>query len=236
MTHPHDHGALRVMQDVDSQRPPAGEPDVAAAVEELTLRVAAITRRLDALVADAGAIRADVESVGGALVRLSGRRQAVRPTPAVDGATTPAADVAVQAVRLAMAWIQRAHRHPLQAGLVALEGWTLLLQETIARGHLLSSTSVDEVRATGACPLGRWLDSGEADALDPVRAAEVRSLHTEHHRMSARVLAEVRDSRVDEARRLMESEDGHIGIARRLEHAVRSWIDVVCGQPVLNAA
>lgn len=254
MTQLHAHGALGVVpgsqtvpqpDDVWSSSAPVGcdeQPDPAAVAADLAVQVAEIAQRLDALAASTAAVRAEVETVGEALVQVCGRR---RPQPSVaqshpapvDAATVPADDAAVKAVRLATGWIQRTYHHPLRIALVMMEGWTAQLEEIVAGGYLeLSDFSVDEVLSESECSFGRWLYSGKADVLDPVRATELRHLHHEHHRLSAQVLTEVRDGRIEEARRLMESEDGRAGIARRANDAVRSWLDALCEQPVQNVA
>ena len=261
MTQLHDNGSLTVVSDAggaadplpadatDTTGPADGLPEHPrtdehpAAVEELDLaavaglavQLVAITQSLDALAASTAAIRAEVESIGEVLVQVSATASptsvdGARPAPA-DSAGMSADDLVTQAVRLSTIWIERAHHHPLRAALVMMEGWTVQLQETVSRGRLLSSTAVDEALAEDECPSGRWLRSSAPDALDPVRAAEIRHLHSEHHRMAALVLAEVRDGRTDEARRLLESEDGYAGVVRRSSQAVRSWIDVLDEQP-----
>ncbi|MCL2091943.1 MAG: hypothetical protein FWH11_12235 [Micrococcales bacterium] len=68
----HDYGTLWVVQDADDQT----APDVAAVVAELAVQVAEIAQRLGALVSDTATIRADVESVGHALVEVCGLRSA----------------------------------------------------------------------------------------------------------------------------------------------------------------
>ena len=207
---------------------PQAGPDLVDVVAGLTVEIAQLTRRLDALVDATNATLRDVASVGTTLLEICGLHSAEHTAvPSVAGELARASDnVGAEAVRLAMGWIRRSHTHPLRAALVTLEGWSLHLHDVVDRGWPVSSTAVAEALVEDECPFGRWLRSGHADELDPDRAAAARPLHTEYHRTASMVLAAVADGRPDDARTLLESEDGHAGISRRLNRAVEAWIMV----------
>jgi len=204
-------------------RPTDGVPADLGVVVGLTARLAEINQSLDALEAGVAAVRAAVASIEAAAAAPPALEvPQPRPAPGVS-----ADDVVAQAARLSSIWIERPNQDPLRAALVMLESWSIRLHETVRSGRLQIVTVIDEALDENACPFGRWLHSGKAVALDPVRTAEVERLHAEQHRLAAQVLTEVRDGRVDQAQRLLESEDGYDGTHRRLDSAVRSWIDVL---------
>jgi len=209
---------------VPSGHPPG--PQCAAVVAGLTIEVAEIGRRISEIAANANALLADVEAVGAVLLEVSGMTQSAgtveAPLPLVQSE-----DVAAQAVRLAVGWIQRSHHHPLRGALVMLEGWTLHLHDVVDRGFLPSPSVVAEASVEDECPFGRWLTTPEAEKLDPERTAEARILHTQYHAIASRVLAAVGDGDIDRARTLLESEDGHAGVSRRLTDLVRTWCEEV---------
>ncbi|MCL2455535.1 MAG: CZB domain-containing protein [Micrococcales bacterium] len=223
------YGVAQASQETEHQRPGeptstarhasttargAGSAGIAAEVRALAAQSAAITRRLDALAAA-------VEQ------RTSATGPPCGPEPILSERILSPADVASRAARLSRTWVQRAYRHPLQAALVAEDDWKSHLRAAIDRGRLLSDTSVDQARRADMCPFGRWLASGDAATLDPVRTAEITTLHADHHRASAEVLSEVAAGRLDEARHLMVDENGYAGVARRLSDALSAWIDTL---------
>lgn len=151
--------------------------------------------------------------------------EVVQPRPApVSEAMTPEATAVETAQQVARGWIRRTHHCPMRPTLVSVEDMMNLLREVVASGR--ATISVEEVLAEEQSPFGRWVRHGRAVALDPVRAAETKSLNAAFHQACASVLVAVHDGRIDEARRLL-SEDC-TEAARRLEAAVRSWIGAHC--------
>lgn len=233
MTQRDDQSSVRP----EGQAPPGHDGEPSLTVARLATQVAELSQRPDAPATDASA----GDPVGGShvctLQRLAGAApEAGSAAPAVPtprrapqqapGRTQSRDDVVAEAARLSGTWIVRARQCQLRTILLRLEEWATLLEEVVSTGQL-PNVPVEQIIGTDECSSGRWLRSNLPDELDPVRAATARKVHDEHHRLAALILAEVAAGRRDEARRLLEAEDGFAGVARTLEGAVKEWIDVL---------
>lgn len=113
--------------------------------------------------------------------------------------------------------------HPVRAALVAHSAWKSRLSTAIRTGQMPEGFTVASVAKDNVCAFGQWLHSGEAVALDPVRARRVIELHATFHRCASRILDAATSGRRSEAEALMADEDGYAGVAPPLTDALAEW-------------
>jgi len=181
-------------------------------VAALSTEIAQTARRLETLQAAADALQnVVVDSVP--------ETPAWRPgTPALGGSTT--------ALRPRVSRLDKPNHQPLIAALAIMDGWTVLLQDVVAGRRPVSGTVIREILDEDSCPVTHRLRAYRAAALD-ARIAEAAAAHSAHHRSTAQVLVAIRDGRMDDARHLMEADDGRAGSVRRLRQALYAWADML---------
>ncbi|WP_116114870.1 methyl-accepting chemotaxis protein [Austwickia chelonae] len=193
------------------------QASIAAAIEEQNTTIAEITRSAANVAGATSSLRADVvscvdttESSHASLERA--REQMTRMEHAVEAQQVTIDRIADGIVL-----------HPLRAGISAHAAWKKRLRTAIDTGSLPAGVTVQSASRDDVCPFGKWLHSGQADALDRTRAAETREAHARFHQAAGQILAEAAAGRRREADALMCDTDGYAGIAMRLTDDLTAW-------------
>ena len=97
--------------------------------------------------------------------------------------------------------------------------WKARLKNVIATGQL--DVPLERVARAGQCALGQWLQAGETgDAPDCRNLVE---LHTDFHRVAAKVAGLALDGRRSDAQAMLAPTGEFTLISNRLGHAMAAW-------------
>lgn len=112
------------------------------------------------------------------------------------------------------------HNEEIEKAIAGHAAWKIKLRRAVTDGQI--SISVENIRADNRCDFGKWLQTPAA-SRDPAKKAEVAKLHTEFHRVAAKVADLALHGKGAEASALMAPGGEYAVTSSKLTVAMMSW-------------